>query len=348
MRRLLAALLGLLILLVLADRFVQERQEARLRRDSALRSLVQVEKGEVREVRVVPAGAGRAWTYVWQDESWRYPDYFDSYVLPDRMERLLASLLESLGTVVGVGEGEFARFDVDTGRAVEIDLHDGSGALLLDALIGRGAPGAGAGETYVRRARDDTVFHLHANPLTALGRSRPPMLDPQVLPRALPRSSIARVTFERPSHPERGLRRVRLAMAGPFAPGGMPQGPTYAWLVGAPGREDTCLSASAFAYVGFLSRLRFEALQDPAGEGYGFEREARLSLVDDDGVVDVLQIGATGPDGNVYLRNRTTRQVCTITPQKAELLFPSRAALLDTLPRPSPYQQAEPFGPGPP
>jgi len=45
------------------------------------------------------------------------------------------------------------------------------------------------------------------------------------------------------------------------------------------------------------------------------------------------------------LRYRTTGQVFTVPNAKAELLFPSEAALLDSLPRPNSYEQIEPYTP---
>jgi hypothetical protein len=35
----------------------------------------------------------------------------------------------------------------------------------------------------------------------------------------------------------------------------------------------------------------------------------------------------------------------TVPSAKAELLFPSEAALLDSLPKPNPYEQIEPYTP---
>ena len=65
-------------------------------------------------------------------------------------------------------------------------------------------------------------------------------------------------------------------------------------------------------------------------------------LKDEAGIVDTLETGNRDAAGNLYIRHRTTGQVFTILPRKAELLFPTARALLDTLPKPSPYQTAEP------
>ena len=60
-----------------------------------------------------------------------------------------------------------------------------------------------------------------------------------------------------------------------------------------------------------------------------------LYLEDEDGVIDTLAVG------DHHLRLHTTGHIFSITPAKVALLFPTRTALLDTLPQPSPYQQAE-------
>jgi hypothetical protein len=194
----------------------------------------------------------------------------------------------------------------------------------------------------VKKAGSDTILHLHANPHLALGQGDPPMLDPHVLPRALERRSIAKIIFEHDSNPLQSLRRVQILPAGPAASGRPPRGPAYAWLATSGGREDTCLSANAFAYTSFLTRMTYQSLRDPRSSDYGFSSATRLRLEDEEGVVDVLEVGGRDEAGNTFLHHRTTGQVLAIAPQQAELLFPTRAALMDTLPEPSPYRLAQP------
>ncbi len=332
---LIALLLGLLMA---TDHFLQHHREARRRSGGTLRPFADLPVERVQSFQVRSGPSPRIWTYVRRDSTWRYPDYFEAFVQSARVDQLLGSLLQSLGTVVATEPENRAHFGLLPEQAVAIDLQDASGALLLKVLVGRGAPGLDAGEAYVRKADSDTLFHLHANPRLVLGGGDPPMLDPHVLPRALKRRSIVRINFEHGST-LRALRRVETLPAGPL------QGPPYAWLAAFAGREDTCLNASAFAYTSFLTRLRYEELHDPQQSEAFAEISGWLELAHEDGAVDVLEVGGRNHQGHAFLRHRTTGQVLTITAPKAELLFPTRSALLDTLPQPSPYKQAEPFGP---
>ena len=98
------------------------------------------------------------------------------------------------------------------------------------------------------------------------------------------------------------------------------------------------LSANAEAYTDFLKRLTWSALHGP-GRTDAFAQARYLYLEDEEGAIDTLAIGAADDRGH-YLRLHTTGHVFSITPARAALLFPTRAALLDTLPQPSPYHQA--------
>ena len=115
--------------------------------------------------------------------------------------------------------------------------------------------------------------------------------------------------------------------------------PTYEWIASSATGAETCPSANVEAYADFLKRLTWSALHDPSRTD-AFAQTRYLYLEDEDGTIDTLAIGAADDRGH-YLRLHTTGHVCSITPARAALLFPTRSALLDTLPQPSPYRQAE-------
>ena len=163
------------------------------------------------------------------------------------------------------------------------------------------------------------------------------MLDRRVLPQALQRKGLRRIAFAGdPSYPVQSLSRQLKAMT---APG--PMMPTHEWIASSATDAETCLSANAEAYADFLKRLTWSALHDPSRTD-AFARASYLYLEDEEGIIDTLAIGAADDQGH-YLRLHTTGHVFSITPEKAQLLFPTRSTLLDTLPQPSPYRQAEPF-----
>ena len=337
--RLLTFVLGLAAVLLIGLEYgLDARWEAQRQRQSLLRPLPNLPLQQVAAFQV--RTAGQTWTYVRRRGHWRFPAYHEAFVLDAQVDQLLGGL-QRLGTVVSTEPGDMQRFGLHPARAVVLLLRDSRGHPLDEIWLGRRAPGAAADEAYVKRAGADTIYHLHANPRRALGRGVPPMLDPHVLPRALERKSIVRMEWEAPAFELSQLRRLELRPA--LVPGRPPQGPSIVWLSTFAGREDTCLSANAFAFTGFLTRLRYAALHDAAGDGYGFnEAGPRLLLQDEDGREDVLEVGVRDGQGNRFLRLRTTGQVFSLAADKADLLFPGRAALIDSLPQPDPYQVVEP------
>lgn len=341
--RVLVILLSALVLLVLGDGWLRHRREAARRLGSTLRPLVhpalQVVPERVRRVQVRVGAGAHHWTYERRGRAWRYPARFGAYASGDRLEFLLSSLLSSTGTAVSTDPEDLARFGLHPPQIIRLDLEDEMGVALLQVDVGRVAPGPRGGEVYVRRVAQDTVLHLHANPRQALGGGLPPMLDPRVIPRDLRRRAIVRVDFESddPAGPL-ALRRVTAEPAVETGPGRPPAGlgPTYEWVATYDSRRDTCVNASAYAYLSFLSDLRYRDIVDPAGREYQLGSSGRLSLVDEEGAVDVLEMGARRGD-EVYLRLRPAGLVYTIDAGKARLLVPSRQLLMESLPQPSPY-----------
>lgn len=322
----LCALGGLLVLLVLGERTLREHQRTVRHTAGALRLLTPTPTSAVAQIEI--HAAGRRWQYVRRGGSWHFPAYHRAFALNRRVEYLLQSLLATPATFVSAEPGDLARYGLGPG-SILIHLLDPQGRPLLEVRQGRGAPGPRAGESYIQRVGADSIFHLHAHPAHALDTAPPaPMLDRRVLPQALQRKGLRRIAFAGdPAYPVQSLSRQLKAMtaAGPVMP-------TYEWVVSSAAGTEVGLSPSVEAYADFLKRLTWSALHDP---GQAFAPARYLYLEDEDGVIDTLALDSD------YLRLYTTGHIFSITPAKAALLFPTRAALLDTLPQPSPYQQAE-------
>ena len=337
MNRLLAALAALLVLLVLGEGALRRSQFKAREEAGQLRLLAPVPAGDVAQIDI--RAGRRQWRYVREDSTWRFPAYHHAFALDRRIEQLLKSLSEVPATFVSAELGDLPRYGLEPG-SLRFGLFDAAGRPLLEVLQGRGAPGPRAGESYVQRVGADTVFHLHAHPLHALDNNDPPLLDRRVLPRALPRQAVQKITFAGDAtYPLQSLHRV-LRELDPSA--GLPQGPSYDWIASYPAGEEVCLAQSAYAYVDFLQRLTWSALHPADAKAFATARSVYIE--DEDGRIDTLEVGAADPQGQ-YLRLRTTGHVATIAPAKAALLFPTTAALTDTLPHPGPYRQAEPFSP---
>jgi hypothetical protein len=340
MSRILIALGTILALLVLSETALRQSQRQAREEASALRLLGPLPIAEVSQIEI---GAGtRTWRYVLRDSTWRYPAYHQAFVLDQRIDHILKSLLQTPTTFVSAEPGDLPHYGLGPGSP-RLILFDAQSRPLLSVIQGRGAPGPRAGESYVKRVGADTIFHLHAHPIHALDARDPPMLDRRVLPKALPRKALQQITFAGDSdYPLLSLRRQFEEIALPTS-GMPPLGPTYEWIGVFTDGEKTCVAPSVYAYTDYLKRLTWTALHDPA-QTDAFASPRLLYLEYEDGIIDTLALGDANQNGH-YLRLHTTNHTLTITPEKADLLFPITSALLDTLPYPTPYTQVEPFSP---
>ena len=341
MKRLPFSLLALLALLILANYLLETRQQARRLETGILRPMTKAPTTAPQRL-LVQLGP-QTWTYVLRTGIWRYPGYFDAFAQAEGVDYVLESLLRAPGTVYGAGSADLTRLGLSPEQALKLKVEGEGGLPLAEVWIGQGIPGPGAPECYARPAGSDTIFHLHANPRLALGRTAPPLLDNRVLPAALGRKPVAQVEFSRPNYPLRSLRRIPTAPAPPPLPGRPPQLPEYQWRAEWGGQDLVCGTANAFAYVDFLDQLRWTALVDPHTP---LALQGQLRLRDEADSVDVLEVGPQDERGQILLRHHGTGLVCTLDPGQAALLFPSRAALLDTLPAASPYRRPAPAGEG--
>ena len=335
-------LIGLVLLLtalVIADQSILGSVNVQRAAGSRLLRLERVSTEKVAAIKI-KAGRDSEWVYLLRNGSWRYPGLHDAYLVPSRVDQLLGSLLDSRGTVLNSQVQHAEHYGLTADEAVTVELADDGGGPLLRVGVGRGAPGPESTESYVQRVGEQRVMRLHANPRLALGTTEPPMLDPHVLPLALKRRPWSKIMLVHGSE-RRVLIRIELA---PTEPAASRFGPEPAWISHSEGRVDTCLTGNVFAFTRFLKRLRYDQLhggannesllQDPAG---------RLELTDEAGAVDVLLVGPR-LEQITLLHNQTAGQIFSITNEKADLLFPSRSALLDSLPQPAPYDRVEPLG----
>ncbi len=346
MNRYLVAATVVLAILIVTDHMLRTGEATRRIQGGTLRPLVYPRKlsiERVQQFQVLPVIDSKPYTYRFDGSTWRYPDYFDAYVQTDRVERLLNGITKGMGSIVGTDQEAPGRFGLSPEQVMAVRFPDASGDGLFELWVGRDLPGRDSNESYVQIAGWDTVYHFHENPRQAMGPAlsgKPPMIDPHVFPRVIPRKPIVKVIYK--TGPTKTLLRVTIADS-VGSQGRLPEGPTYEWYVRVRGKEKACNTTSAFAYINFISGLQYEALYDPQipEAEYGFDRTKRvLYLMHDGGAVDTLEVGKGHGKEDVYLRLRTTRQVFSITSEKADLLFPTTKTLLEPLPRPSPYRLA--------
>ena len=259
------------------------------------------------------------------------------------MDRLLHGVLGAAGTLVTTDEDDFDDLGLSEQSAVRLTLAGNAGEPLGEIWIGRGVPGPPADESYVRRAGSDSVLHLHANPLLTVGAARPPMLDPHLLPRDERGGPVVEVLVSSPPEGDFRLRRVLAPLPedAPALPLPAGERERYRWLLERDsGVEEDCVDASVWEYLSYLRQVRVERLVDPAASaGYGFGA-ARVELIDEEGVRDVLEVGGAAAAGERYVRNGRARLTAVLPAARTEWLMPPAEVLLDTLPEPSPFERA--------
>ena len=331
----LAAVLGLLLVVDFAlDRSAASQRSL----VGSVRPVVGIDPQRAQTLRI--ARSGQRWVYVLRDSVWRYPAYFDAYAQRQRVDQLLKSVMTSSGSIVA-DDGHTAHgFGFGAQDAIEVAVLDERGRTIVAAAVGRGIPGALGSECYFRRAGEDTVFHLHANPRLALDEAAVPMIDRHLLPQALQRSAIVQITFPGRATGVRSLWREEVPPAGSRSF----RGPSYRWRTRWAGRDTTCVDNSVYAYLSYLSRVRYDRLLAPGEIDVGVDSARTVLLEDDKGVVDTLEVVDAGDVAVVS--HRLARQTSTLTVEQAELMFPAVDALLDTLGQPSLYDRAAPRTPG--
>jgi len=346
MNRLLLITLLILITLLGADRLLQHRAHSRHVVASTLRYLPGTDGRKADQIQTVRLELGdQVWSYRYQNGAWHYPAYKNAFVLGSRFNRFLEACLERQGTFVSDEASFHEHYGFTPEHTLKVSFKDSTETWQHAFLIGRSLPGRDTDEAFVRVAGANQVFHIHADPRKTLfwtpPSKRPPLIDPKVLPEALKRRAYVRFHFKSPRYPVREIYRVDIVPEDDIRK--RLDGPAYEWHIDSATQSKKINSSSVYDFIGFLSRLKYENLHDPqAPTAYGFDRH--IVLEDDSGTRDTLEVGAQTPEGNTYLRHRTSGHILSITEAKARLLFPS-ITLLDSLPKASPYQKAEPTGP---
>lgn len=363
MNRLLIGLTVALGVLMWTNSRVDRRREARRLDESAfvsLGSLKNVGVDNVAGLEVRTGTATESWRYSLRDGDWRYPGYFNAYVEKPRIQSLLDSVLNGLGTKI-IRRQKDSHYGLTAEEAVKLTFLDDKDKLLMEAWLGRVVPGRSANASYMKIAKAPGIYLIHKNPRPLLTPSPPkgkgpgsharqaPMIDSRVFPGALGRRSVSKVLFRgRTGYQLKDLFRVEIERdesspgkmpAGRPPAGREPEGPRVEWHGNFAGKKEVFLMSNVSSYVNFLSQLRYETIVDGNSRAAKNFRASggRIVLEDREGEKDTLEVGGKDRKGRVYIRNRTTGQVFTIAANKAAMLFPARSTLMNKVKGLSPY-----------
>jgi hypothetical protein len=283
------------------------------------------------------------WRYVRVAGNWRYPEIHNAFVFSDPIEQFVSQILETNGTVVPAAPSEWRRFEVDPSSAVTVHLAD-SLRNSTTVHLGRALPGRNVNESYVRPGKSDTLFHIHANPLRSLGpllAGKPPLLDPYILPRALTKSQIIRIDFYGNQTTIRSLERVEAPLRNQRESTRVPEGPVFDWLVRHENETETCNLRSTNAYIQYLRSFRHGGYAGPFVLPLA-EETGSIRINYQSGPPDTLDVYVQEASKQSILKNRNADQIFRLLTRDTKHLFPSRSAVVDSLPVPSPYVSANP------
>lgn len=342
MNRLILVAALLLTLLVATQYVTQTRRESNHRLLGTLRQLPNSANQTGTSIRDLRISLGdTTWVYTLTD-TWHYPAYENAYVLGDQIKRFIEGVTQSYGTVIATNRQYQTQYGLGTPNMLTVTLTDSTNATRT-IQIGRSLPEATT-EAFMAVAENDTVFQMNADPRPILSYlrdpNRAPLVDHKIIPSALSRRSIIKISFKNPTYPIRVLDRIEIKDK---AENARPQdGPTYEWHGQFNTGNRKVNINTVYAYTSYLSRLKFTDIHPAQSSTYRFGTHF-IALTDESGISDTLDVGNTTPNGT-YVRLRTTGQVFTLSTSKTELFFPP-VALFDALPDPSPFNKAEPTNP---
>lgn len=339
MNRLLIITAVLLAIFVATEQYITHKTQAEYVLKNQLRKLPNFENinaDAIREFRIERADT--AWAYRWQNDNWHYPAYENVFGLNDRISSFLKDTVENYGTIVDVKN--HAKFGFDT-TPLTIHLIDSTRTWQQTVQIGASLPGTDTREAYMKVPQSDTIYQIHADPIRSLFwerlPNRPPFVDPKILPSALSRRAIKRVVYI--NAPTKVTEVERIEIEEDDAQKSPTDGPTYEWHANMGNKRQKVVNASVYTYLSFLGRLKYDTLRDPTQK----QPTAQiLILIDDQDIADTLEVGKQS-NNQTPIYHRSTGHLYTISNNKTKLLFLT-PALLDTLPKTTPYQQAEPTG----
>ncbi len=327
------------------DLYLEKRERQQRLHDSTFRLLAAGTALSVEQVgRIVLSlrNSDKTWTFRRGDPGWRLPEYHDAFALGPELDGILRAVLEGRGTIVGRSPEDSRHFGVTSRDTMKLALFDRGDTLLMRVRVGLIVPGQRARECYMAVEGRPSIYPMNSNAWGTLKwtpeSSFPPLLDRRVIPGALERRFVARITFggtrapllgeivrkDLPLDPKRFMRPDR--------------GPRFEWYgTLESGSKRRLADADTLAYVNFLRNLVFDGL---AGNRSSLSREFQdpvltVTLEYDGNVKDVLELGVGKGQDHYYLSNATTGQVFLVSAGNAAALTPDCEALLKEPARPA-------------
>lgn len=136
-------------------------------------------------VNIQTIGSEGVLIYEKKEGQWNLPQYGNAYAVADIVDGLIKDITDARGVIVdrngkteewyGIGPGSY-----------RVQLMDSAGSTQADVILGRTLPGMWDGDSYLKPAGDDVIYHVNSNPLPKLFSpdGMPSMIDRRVIPAA--------------------------------------------------------------------------------------------------------------------------------------------------------------------
>ncbi|HEX6884041.1 MAG TPA: DUF4340 domain-containing protein [Planctomycetota bacterium] len=346
MKRALAILGALVLLLGLADRWLARRAAEGL---AAGRVGPLFTPEEAERLRKQPAlrieGGGEVHAYGRVEGRWRCLSYHEAPADARAVQELLEGVAGAEGIVHASGTEAAPAYGLNTPRTLRVSIQgpratqDPGGDVLATLELGTSTPQGG----FVRRKGTPEIWSIASDLRAPLERrlapGLPPLLEPAVVPQAwLASGGVVALTLEE------GARRLELVRrdAPPDPESAGPGALPWRWVLlegGAELRLDVEAGEAFLSYVTGLPYLAVEPRTARASAGLVPPR-ALVTLRGREGPPLVLALGASDAAGSVALWVEASQTLFRIAPAALALLLPSRETLTAEYPEDDPWTTA--------
>lgn len=317
-----------------------DRQDARIRSDRDMTDrigrLIKADEREAIDVAAISMeiGTAKRFVYVKGEDFWRCPTAFGAVCRTDAMDGLVKALMDAEGVVQTSDERRLSEYGFSEHNRWRVALHgpgfavDDDQDVQFSIELGFELPDKSG--CYARRQGSRAVWALDANPWTSIGLSAvasgAPMVDGGLIARAWLEGATRfdRIDVEAPGRAFSLLLKQREVSQEDMRKGISP----FYWDLEMNGVEQASDHQLSMSYNAFLFRAPFSRIVAKGPSRVrGKNERGKVVLRAEDSAVELV-IGGDDGEGGVLAWFEPTGTLMSVTPEVADLLLPSAAAVM--------------------
>lgn len=317
-----------------------DRQGARIRHDRDMtdrigRLIKSAERDAIDVAAIsIEIGTAKRFVYVKDEDYWRCPTAFNAVCRTDAMDGLVKSLMEAEGVVQTSDERRLSEYGLSEHNRWRISLHGPGFAVDDDQdvqfLVELGFELPDKSGCYARRQENRAVWALDTNPWTSIGLSAvasgAPMVDGGLIARAWLEAATRfdRIDVDAPGRAFSLLLKQREVSQEDMRKGISP----YYWDLEMNGVEQASDHQLSMSYNAFLFRAPYSRIVGKDASQVRGKNERGKVVLRAEGSAVELVIGGDDGEGGVFAWFEPTETLVSVTPEIANLLLPSAAAVM--------------------